>query len=237
MDDIEYCECPKRFEIIQLFIDQIGARRYLEIGVASGKCFFKVDCAERIGVDLKEPSALKHPISEGAQYFQASSDDFFVEIAPEVLSTGIDVAFVDGFHSYRQALTDIQNCLFYLRPGGCIIIHDCSPQSAAEEQPLSAARARQYEGPWTGDTWKAITHLRATRGDLFIRTINCDAGCAVIFEAEHDQPLIEIEISTLSSMTYADLDRQRSRLLGLVAANEIDQLLAVHDSATKQALV
>jgi SAM-dependent methyltransferase len=230
MSSSHYCQKTKRYEVIQKVIDRLGAARYLEIGVASGKCFFTIDCATIIGVDPKDPSVLRHRLPAHGQYIQATSDRFFAELAGQILGEGIDVAFVDGFHAFPQALADIRNCLAHLRPGGCVIVHDCSPQSPEEEQSLTAREASQYAGPWAGDVWKAIAWLRATSSDLLIRTLNCDAGCAVIFRAETQQPLIELDPKDLDHLGYTDLDRDREKLLGLVDVETLDDILATQGS-------
>ncbi len=45
-----------RAEIIQQIIDRIGAKRYLEIGVAHAETFLSLDVDERIGVDPVKPA-------------------------------------------------------------------------------------------------------------------------------------------------------------------------------------
>ena len=237
MSPSQYCQVTKRYDVIQQAIYKLGAERYLEIGVASGKCFFKIDCASIIGVDPKDPSVLRRLLPDHARYVQATSDVFFAELAQSILGDGVDVAFVDAFHSYRQALADIENCLAHLRPGGCVVVHDCSPQSPDEEQTLSAREARQYDGPWTGDVWKAIAYLRATASDLYIRTLDCDAGCALIFKSPREQPRIALDPDALANWSYEDLDSDRVRLLGLVPAADLDHILASHAAGRKAAAV
>lgn len=65
-----------------------------------------------------------------------TSDLFFREQAPQVYKNKkIDIAFVDGMHTYEQSLVDNVNCLKYLREDGYIILHDCNPQSLESGSP------------------------------------------------------------------------------------------------------
>ena len=62
--------------------------------------------------------------------FRKTSDDFFSLDAHKVFKENkIDVAFIDGLHTYEQSLRDAVNCLKYLNKGGLHYIHDCNPQS------------------------------------------------------------------------------------------------------------
>ena len=45
-----------RMETLQLVINWLSARRYLEIGVAHGDCFSSIKVKEKIGVDPREPA-------------------------------------------------------------------------------------------------------------------------------------------------------------------------------------
>ncbi len=45
----------------------------------------------------------------------------------------VDVALVDGLHTYAQVYLDIINVLDILSPNGVMIIDDCNPPSAVIE--------------------------------------------------------------------------------------------------------
>ena len=68
----------------------------------------------------------------------------------------IDVAFIDELHTHEQSLRDAVNCLKYLNNDGCILFHDCNPQS--EEAADKSLPSKPIN--WNGDVWKTIYHFR-----------------------------------------------------------------------------
>ena len=94
-----------------------------------------------------------------------------------------DVVFIDGDHSFDQSLRDVENALVEPRPGGVILVHDCNPPTAAAASPDPAGAG---DGPWCGDVWKTIVHLRATRSDLRVRILDTDCGIGVIERGESE---------------------------------------------------
>lgn len=49
----------------------------------------------------------------------------------------ISFAFIDGYHSFKQALTDLQNVNKILKIGGIVCFHDVSPQCYSSEDYLN----------------------------------------------------------------------------------------------------
>ncbi len=51
------------------------------------------------------------------------------QVLPYMGDNSVDMAFIDGDHSYEACLYDLLNCLRIVRPGGIIAIHDyCTPR-------------------------------------------------------------------------------------------------------------
>lgn len=205
-------EHPPRVAIVAA---QLAARRrprYLEIGVHTGVLFLHVRASAKVAVDpeprIPELKRLLHPntVLRG-RVIRATSDQFFTALPR---GKHFDVVFIDGHHSFDQSSRDIANSLSNLRPGGVVLVHDCNPPTEAAASPDPAGAG---EGPWCGDVWKAIAHLRATRSDLRVRVLDTDCGVGVIDRGESET--IELDAAQLATMTYADLDADRERLLGL----------------------
>jgi Methyltransferase domain len=211
-----------RIEAIQRSIDTLGARCYLEIGVADGACFCSLTAPEKIGVDPIPPEpAVKVEINKpGVRYIALTSDDFFQKAAPQVLAGGVDVVFIDGLHTFRQAYRDCVNSLKYLNPGGLILLHDCLPTSSSEAQAADTyEEAGRLNGPcwnglWAGDVWKAILTLRAQHTDLQTCVLQCDHGLGLVYAAPNDCSLSHIP-AQIDAISYAELARDTKRLLGL----------------------
>ena len=125
----------------------------LEIGVAKGGSFLAIDCPMKIGIDPKPiHSNLIPNLRTGKDfYFQNKSDDFFNENQELFKDNNIDIALIDGEHSYKQSLRDVENILRHLSPNGFIILHDCNPQSEIHATPIEflneALSKDQYKRP------------------------------------------------------------------------------------------
>ena len=224
-----------KISVIQGLIDAKKARLYLEIGVASGDCFLKIKALNKIAVDpaftipfkrkLKRrvqrlKSVLKKDLRTNEYFYKMPSDEFFESQSSELLKNGVDVAFVDGLHTYEQSLRDVENCLKFLRDDGVIVVHDCNPVSSAAAYPaLSYEEAREanpegWTGEWSGNVWKTIPHLRATREDLSIFVLDCDCGLGIIRKKR--APLkLDYDTKKIQEMHYGELAEKREHLLNL----------------------
>ena len=121
--------------------------------------------------------------------------------------------FVDGKHTYEQALRDIENSLRVMTRRSVILVDDCNPSSHDEAAPNDGIVV-SHGASWCGDVWKAVTHIRATKADLMVRTHPDHPGLAVIQVAEPES-LLDIDVRELNSWTYEDFDSARDMLLNL----------------------
>jgi len=160
-----------RIDIIQNIINKKKAAKYLEIGVKRGNCFLLIRAKKKYAVDptfripwkLKLKWMTKNPCNIFAKYFEERSDDFFDR---KNHTGGYDVVFMDGLHTYKQALMDVDNSLLYLNEKGVIVVHDCSPPHEAAAYPAGSyehaalSNLPGWTGEWCGDVWKTIVYLR-----------------------------------------------------------------------------
>ncbi len=211
-------------ELVQRAIDGLGAQSYLEIGVDQGECFSTVRAAMKVGVDPvpPRPAVVREIARPGASYFAMTSDAFFANEAPQVLAGGVDVALIDGLHTYAQAYRDITNVLGHLNSGGLILVHDCFPATAAQAWPAEsheqawAHNGPDWDGYWTGDTWKAMVAVRSWHADCDARVLHCDFGVGLIHRAPNQSGLRHTPES-ITALTYADLAADPQFLIGLCA--------------------
>ncbi len=224
----------KRYHLIQKAIDHIGKTKknkvtYLEIGVQTGFCLFKIKADKKLAVDpefkIKVTKKIKAYIKNTSNFnnifFELTSDDFFEEKGPYINSIGgLDVVFIDGLHLYEQVLKDIKNSLKYLNKGGIILLHDCSPLSETaalrgmSSEEVFATNPPNWSGIWNGDVWKAVVEMRSERADLQITVFNCDHGIGMIKKGSAEGSL-SFTSKQIEEMKYADLDLDRTRLLNL----------------------
>jgi hypothetical protein len=215
---------------------------YLEIGVNQGMAFRCITADEKIAVDplfklTKNSRRLSDAKARAVHYFETTSDAFFANETGPLERRGIDVALIDGLHTYRQALRDVENALRFLREDGVIVIHDCSPARASIGCPaasyadfLEQNRWRSLVGrvfylPWSGDVWKAIVCLRSARADLRVAVLDCDRGVGLVRRGSPDSKLSYSQ-AEIDALNYADLAADRERLLNLKPPSYIGEFLA-----------
>ena len=216
---------------------------YLEIGVSRGQAFQRISADVKIAVDpaFKIPERsreLADAKGRETHYFETTSDAFFEEEAAFLEQHPIDVALIDGLHTYEQVVRDVEYTVRHLKDDGVIFLHDCNPPFE-----LASRRAESWEdfmaqqkgrplaiGIWNGDVWKAIVHLRSTRPDLVVGVLKCDQGVGFVRKGTPESTL-SYSPEQIEALTYADLKADRKRLLNLKSPRYVEQFL--QDSVRK----
>jgi hypothetical protein len=228
-----------RRTLLPFLARHISASSYLEIGVKGGKTFLPVRVRKKIAVDpmfrikpaYKKQQILKYPFNFFARYFACPSDDFFADHAARVMAeNSLDLAFIDGLHTFEQSYKDIENTLPYLQPEGIMLVHDCSPLSAAAAWPAESIDAVKkinppgFDGLWSGDVWKVVPRLLLEHPELSVFVINEDSGLAVISQQpilKLPAPKVDYSLADIQSWDYAHLENNRQQLLNLVDAQQL----------------
>jgi Methyltransferase domain len=219
-----------RIKAVQQALDGRARRVYLEIGVCRGVAFRHITADEKIAVDpafklSARARRLADAKARATHYFETTSDAFFENETAFLEQHGIDVALIDGLHTYRQVVRDVENTLRYLRDDGVIFLHDCNPANASIACPAASYadfRAQHrwrdllwVSRPlWSGDVWKAVVHLRSTRQDLRITVLDCDLGVGVVRKGV-PEPRLSYSAAQIEALNYADLAAGRDGLLNL----------------------
>lgn len=209
---------------------------YLEIGVSRGQAFQKIGADEKIAVDpaFRIPQRTREIADSKARvthYFETTSDDFFTNQKEFLEQRPIDVALIDGLHTYEQVVNDVENTLRYLKDDGVIFLHDCNPPFE-----LASRRAGSWEefiksqtgplkiGIWNGDVWKAIVQLRSTHDDLVVGVLKCDQGVGFVRKGTPES-VLPYTVEQVEALSYADLKADRKRLLNLKSPRYLGELL------------
>ena len=226
-----------RIRAVQRALDGRVNPVYLEIGVSRGQAFQRISADVKIAVDpafkLSERTRqLADAKARSTRYFETTSDAFLDNEAAFLEQNPIDVALIDGLHTYEQVVRDVEKTLRYLRDDGVIFLHDCNPPFA-----LAARRAESWDefvaqqsgplviGIWNGDVWKAIVHLRSTRHDLLVGVLKCDQGVGFVRKGTPESTL-SYSPAEIEALTYADLKADRTRLLNLKSPRYLNEFLA-----------
>ena len=209
----------ERKKIIQKIIDKISAKTYLEIGVKYGTVFLQIKVKRKIAIDpfFRIPFYKKLFFWDGilnAKYFKMTSDVFFDKYPSLFVREKIDTAFIDGLHTYRQSLKDVENCLRFLNERGVIIIHDCNPLTEAAAVPSRC-----------GDVWKTIVYLRSQMSGLNAFVLDCDYGLGIVTKNRPENTL-NFSKEEIDKMTFADLDKNRKSFLNLKRPEYLDEFLS-----------
>ena len=161
-----------------------GAQRYLEIGVAEGYTFMDVKIAHKTGID---PNFLfdytKYSDLPGHHFFKTTSDDFFENL--EDIKRNVygendftwDIIFIDGLHTYGQAMRDFTNSLKYAHKNTLWVFDDTVPSDpwAAIPDIRECYFFRELAGvackDWQGDVYKCVFVLHDFFPDFSYATI------------------------------------------------------------------
>jgi hypothetical protein len=235
-----------RIKVVQRALDGRVKPVYLEIGVSRGVAFRCITADEKVAVDpafrlSARSRRLADAKARATHYFETTSDDFFANETAFLAQRSIDVALIDGLHTYKQVVRDVESTLRYLRDDGVIVLHDCNPARAAIACPATSyddvvAQHHWWElahvgghafylGVWSGDVWKAIVHLRSTRDDLRIAVLKCDFGVGIIRRGVPESRL-SYSAEQIEALSYADLAADRERLLNLKPPAYLGEFLA-----------
>jgi len=229
-----------RIKVIQRIIDQKKASTYLEIGVLAGDAFLRIKARQKWGVDPHfeiEPLKklryyIKNPSNIFNEFFRMGSNAFFDKEDARLSRYGVDVAFIDGLHTFPQSLKDAQNTLRYLNKNGVIILHDCNPLSEVAALPAeSISEIRKlnphgFKGIWNGDVWKTIAYLRATRKDLNIFVLDCDFGLGIITKGKPEN-ILGYSAEEIQNLSYSDLSKNRQLLLNLKDVSYLEEFINI----------
>jgi hypothetical protein len=234
---------PKKIDRVvacQAFLDARGRGHYLEIGFCAGQSFIPIRAQAKWGVDpayfVPRRRLWKFRLFTALRWreerlFRMTSDEFFRRQHHLLARRGVDVALIDGLHTYEQALRDVLHTLPHLRAGGVIVLHDCNPASEHAATPAASYAAMMDKSPpgwnctWNGDVWKVIVHLRSLRPDLETVVLDCDQGLGIVRRKQGRVPL-RFSAEQIAGMQYADLHRDRQELLGLRAPEYLWEMVA-----------
>lgn len=223
--------------LIQEIFDKTDFENYLEIGSRGGRSFLPLRAKNKIAIDpvfnisFFKKMKWKMKVHENANnaYFEETSDDFFLKRKDYLNKLNhIDVALVDGMHTFHAAISDALNILKYLNSNGILILHDCLPPHKAAAFPtknhfptkVEQASIEGWTKEWCGDVWKSIVYLRRKFPEqLEAYVLDTDYGLGIIRQKRkmHEEELIidERAYNDVNMLLYEDMIKDANSYLGL----------------------
>ncbi len=173
---------------------------YLEIGVREGVSFRRVRASKKVGVDVCRTESMK-TLGSNEAFYELPSDRFFASIAEGLITIApVDVALVDGLHTYEQAYRDIINASGVMNPSGVILVDDSYPKTADRANPEPTGRA------WNGEVWKAMAHIVKEQPQWSVSTIDLDEGIGIVSGfGRSPEPFDRNIAQEIQSLAYEDL--------------------------------
>ena len=140
------------------------AKTYLEIGVRRGDTFFNVNIENKFAVDPDFAFDInKYKSYANLHFFATTSDEFFKLMdTKKNNSIKFDIIFIDGLHTFEQALTDFKNSLNFSHDGTVWVIDDTvptNPYSAFPDRDLTRLFYKKIgykRAHWHGDVFKMV---------------------------------------------------------------------------------
>lgn len=131
-------------------------RRFLEIGVQSGRNLLAIDCPYKVGIDPSPKIGDNFPL----KIYKDTSDNAFASNEFKHNEANFDLIFIDGFHEFNQVVRDVENSLHFLSHDGLIICHDVYPFGCIDKYENLTDKECPGPQPWTGDVWKLVFYVR-----------------------------------------------------------------------------
>jgi hypothetical protein len=169
----------------------VKPKTYVEIGVESGQSLQFSKC-KSVGID--PAIQIFYSQESWVKLYKLTSDDFFVQhdLRKVLGAEFVDMAFIDGLHTFDQALKDFINIERHAHSATVVVFHDIFPVTA-----ITASRERKSFF-WLGDTWKVVLILKEMRPDLKICTLPAfPSGLTLVTGLNGNSKLLSQEVDQI----------------------------------------
>ena len=219
---------PSYYDWLGVILQSVQPAVALEIGVFDGKSLALYKPPTQVIAIDPEPRATVS-LAALTFVFPEESDFFFKQLSKrqEWLPRGIDYSFIDGLHTFPQALRDFINCEAFSNPGAVCVLHDTIPLNELTQRP------ERESGFYTGDIWKRVVCLIRHRPDLTIWTLPCPpSGLTVISGLDRNNRSLQVEypaiLAEYDALPYSEIDGVKNQMLNIrnLSKQDLEQKLA-----------
>jgi hypothetical protein len=215
---------PGYYDVLRRIHEHLRPRTYLEIGVEAGRSLaLALPGTRAIGID-PEPQ-LAAPPAPGVTVHAMTSEAFFArhDVRAELGGAPIDLAFIDGMHTFESALRDFIEIEKHCTPRSTILFHDGYPLDRT-----TADRERRTKF-WSGDIWRLVLALRKYRPDLSVHTVTtAPTGLGLVRRLDPGSRVLEERFREIEreflALDYSVLDADKRGMLAAVA-NDWEQIV------------
>lgn len=210
---------PSYLHLLRQLHRHLRPRTYVEIGVGRGRSL-ALALPETLAVGIDPTPAVSASLPPRTLIFRCASDDFFASHAlSEVLgSVPLDLAFIDGHHTFDQALRDFINLERTAVATTTVLIHDTYPRDRR-----TATRHRRTRF-WSGDVWRLVVALKQYRPDLYVATLDVPpTGLTIVRGLNPHSDVLQQEqeslVLRLLGLDYSYLEECRGAKLNQVRSD------------------
>lgn len=202
----------------------ISAQSYLEVGVATGDTFLRVEIPYKVAVDPHFQFDTSAYETEKQKFYQITSDQFFLSVDDREF----DIIFLDGLHTFEQTFRDFCNSILVSTPKTVWIIDDTIPSDVFSSipSPKEALEYRAEQGlakhtAWHGDIYKMIFAIHDFFPRLSFRTARQGNPQTVVWQHPRSsfRPIFN-DLEKISRLSYFDF-RQYGSTVGMADDDEI----------------
>jgi len=191
-------------------------RVYLEIGVATGRTLALTQPPTRaIGVD--PAPVIDFEFTAETRLYRETSDRFFRKnrLARLLGGDAVGLGFIDGLHTFEQALKDFIHLEAHVARDSVVLVHDTIPLDERTQNRVATTRF------YTGDVWKIVPCLKRYRPDLRVATIGtAPTGLTVITGLDPRSRVLadryDAAVADFIGMPYAEMAENLHATLNIV---------------------
>lgn len=195
---------------------RLDAKNYLEIGVARGVTFLKVQLPDKVGVDPKFLLEPERHRKTGVRLIETTSDDFFDDLPDSVK---FDIVFIDGLHTAEQAMRDFIRSAVHSHERTVWVIDDTVPCDAHSALPTQAeaidarVRAGGSGQMWHGDVFKVPLLIRHLLPEFCYVTASTGGNPqTIVWRGERGKPDRGLSREQIMGMNYANFLQAQNQL-------------------------